>query len=119
MRGNLDEFILNLMDEIETTSTRLSELENELNQKSDETTAVEKQFATETARFERELAAAQKQRDELVARLDASHLNSIRQSPTSIRSGCSASRKRQLLGLRHDTDTVQPQRSQNSGMAHL
>jgi predicted nucleic acid-binding Zn-ribbon protein len=75
MRGNLDEFILNLMDEIETTSTRLSELENELNQKSDETTAVEKQFATETARFERELAAAQKQRDELVARLDASHLN--------------------------------------------
>jgi predicted nucleic acid-binding Zn-ribbon protein len=50
-------------------------LENELNQKSDETTAVEKQFATETARFERELAAAQKQRDELVARLDASHLN--------------------------------------------
>ena len=75
MRGDLDETILNLMDEIETTSTRLTELENELNQKSDEATAVEKRFAVETARLERELDAAQKQRDELTASLDAPSLN--------------------------------------------
>ncbi|HEX8236377.1 MAG TPA: hypothetical protein VF600_10500 [Abditibacteriaceae bacterium] len=75
MRSNLDEAILNLMDEIETTSARLAELENELNEKIDETTNVEKQFTVETARLERELVAAQKQRDELTAQLDATALN--------------------------------------------
>jgi predicted nucleic acid-binding Zn-ribbon protein len=75
MRGDLDETILNLMDEIETTSTRLTELEKELKQKADETTGVEKQFSVETARLDRELAAAQKQREELIAKLDANHFN--------------------------------------------
>jgi predicted nucleic acid-binding Zn-ribbon protein len=75
MRGDFDEAILNLMDEIETTSTRLKELENELNQKADETRFVEKQFAVETARLERELSAAHKLREELAAKLDAAALN--------------------------------------------
>jgi predicted nucleic acid-binding Zn-ribbon protein len=75
MRGDLDEAILNLMDEIEITSTRLTELESELNEKMDEATAVENRFAAETARLERELAAAQKQRDELTTKLDATTLN--------------------------------------------
>lgn len=61
-RGDLDEALLMLMDEIETCSNRLVELQKELEEKSAETGGIEAQFATDAARLDDELATAMKER---------------------------------------------------------
>jgi hypothetical protein len=75
MRSDLDETILNLMDEIETTSTRVAELETQLQQQSLETGVVEEHFSKETERLEDELALAHERRQELTAQIDATALS--------------------------------------------
>ncbi|HEX8834053.1 MAG TPA: hypothetical protein VF719_07620 [Abditibacteriaceae bacterium] len=74
VRGELDEAILMLMDETETATGTLANLEKELQEKSAETAAVEKTFAAETARLEKELAAAVAARAATAAELDAPSL---------------------------------------------
>jgi len=69
-RGDLDEAILMLMDDIENCSARLVELQNELEAKAAETTGVEAHFAAETARLETEIASAVAQRQTTLAQLN-------------------------------------------------
>jgi predicted nucleic acid-binding Zn-ribbon protein len=73
-RGDFDEAILMLMDEIEESSTRLKQLETELGEKSRATVDVEQQFNKEVARLENELQAAQAEREQLSAQLSAAEL---------------------------------------------
>lgn len=63
-RGNFDEAILNLMDEVDTSSTRLKALEGELQAANAHLQEVEANFARETARLEGELETVRQQRDE-------------------------------------------------------
>jgi len=68
-RGDLDEAILMLMDDIENCAARLGELQKELQEKIAQTTQVETQFAADTARLEGEISGAQTQRQETMQRL--------------------------------------------------
>ena len=78
-RGDFDEAILNLMDEIETSSTRLSGLKSQLAEKIAAAGDIEKRFTEETTRLEKELAAAQKQRAEIAAQVDEDTLEKYTQ----------------------------------------
>ncbi|MBV9868120.1 MAG: hypothetical protein JO316_22420 [Abitibacteriaceae bacterium] len=73
-RGDLDEAILNLMDEAETSAARLAELEKEFQEKSAETTEAEKTFAGQTTRLENQLAVAKAKREQLVPQIEADDL---------------------------------------------
>ena len=68
-RGDLDEAILMLMDEIESCSARLVELQHELEAKESQTTEVETHFAAETTRLDGEIASAMEQRQKSLAQL--------------------------------------------------
>lgn len=72
LRGDYDEAILNLMDSIDSSSTRLADLEHQLKEKCDETAGIEKAFARETTRLDREIADAARRRDEIEGQLDPS-----------------------------------------------
>jgi hypothetical protein len=63
-RGDLDEAILNLMDEGETLSAQLSTLEKQLETAKTRVETTETNFADESARLERSLAAARARREE-------------------------------------------------------
>lgn len=62
-RGNLDEAILTLMDEGETIAAQLANLEAQLAKAKAAVAVIEENFANDTARLERSLEAARKQRE--------------------------------------------------------
>ena len=68
-RGNFDETILTLMDEAETSSTRLAQIEAELRAANAHLHETEANFARETARLEGELEAVRVERDAAAAKL--------------------------------------------------
>lgn len=68
-RGDFDEAILNLMDEIETSMARVAKLEAELLEKTVAVSDVEAHFSEETQRLERELEHAHALRDQIAATL--------------------------------------------------
>jgi predicted nucleic acid-binding Zn-ribbon protein len=73
-RSDLDEAVLMLMDEIETTSNQLVELEKQLVEHNVQTTRIERNFASETKRIDREIEEAFAMRKEVTAQLDADAL---------------------------------------------
>jgi predicted nucleic acid-binding Zn-ribbon protein len=70
VRSDLDEAVLMLMDEIETTSTQLVDLEKQVSEHSVNTTRTERHFASETKRIDREIEEALVMRKEIAAQLD-------------------------------------------------
>ena len=68
-RGNFDETILILMDEAETSSTRLSQIEAELRAANAHLHETEAAFRRETARLESELEAVRVERDAAATKL--------------------------------------------------
>jgi len=73
-RGDLDEALLMLMDEIDTCANRLVELQQELDAKEKETTAMEAQFAIDAARLDADLATSLEDRDTAATDLMPAHL---------------------------------------------
>lgn len=73
-RGDLDEAILTLMDEADTTASRLVELEKELKEKTIETIKVETAFNADADRLEAQLNALKAKREALAAQIDADDL---------------------------------------------
>ncbi len=82
-RGELDEAVLTLMDDIEACSHRLTKLESALQQKTAETEAIESHFAAETARLEAAMSAARTQRDDIAARLSEADEESLQKYAAS------------------------------------
>lgn len=70
-RGEFDETLLMLMDEIETATGELKTQEANLQAKSDETDQAEGHFKAETARLEKELTVATAERARIAATIPA------------------------------------------------
>lgn len=70
-RGELDEAILELMDETETASAKLQELEAQLRTVIAQTQEIEAQFQRDSVRLDAELVAAIAARDESATNVDA------------------------------------------------
>jgi predicted nucleic acid-binding Zn-ribbon protein len=68
-RGDLDEAILTYMDEGETIASQLADLEAQLEKAKAAVQVIEENFANDTARLERSLAAARANRVEAAAKL--------------------------------------------------
>ncbi len=73
-RGDFDEAILNLMDEIETSSTRLKELELQRTAKNVELKGIEAAFARDSAQLETQMDARRKARETIAAQLSPDEL---------------------------------------------
>jgi predicted nucleic acid-binding Zn-ribbon protein len=73
-RGDLDEAILTLMDEAETATRQLADLEAQLQDQSTLTAQIEHTFAVETRRLDREIEESLALRSEISAQLDATSL---------------------------------------------
>jgi predicted nucleic acid-binding Zn-ribbon protein len=69
-RGELDEDILMLMDEVETATSKLTQIDAQLKEQAGTTAQVEQHFTIESKRLERELVDAVKQRDAIAAQLE-------------------------------------------------
>jgi len=74
-RGDLDEAILTLMDEGESSAGRLAELEKELAGSNARTAEVESEFAAQVARLDEEMAAVKSRRGAIAAQLDEESLD--------------------------------------------
>jgi predicted nucleic acid-binding Zn-ribbon protein len=79
-RGDFEEGILNLMDEVESSTQKVMELERELSAAIAVVTDIEANFARETSRLEAELEAARKQREIIAAQLDVDALSKYNES---------------------------------------
>lgn len=79
-RGDFDEAILNLMDEIEQSLARVAKLESELLEKTVAASEVEAHFSEETQRLEAELQQAHTHRDQIEATLSEEELEKYNDS---------------------------------------
>ena len=73
-RSDSDEAILGLMDEVETSSTRLKDLQAQLAAKTDEVAQIEAAFARDTAHLELQMDARRKARELVAAQLSPDEL---------------------------------------------
>ena len=73
-RGDLDETILTLMDEVETAAAQLAALEEQLAEAKRQVIGVEHQYKVDKARLDAELAEATVKRGEVASTIDADSL---------------------------------------------